>query len=498
MTDSTATKLKQQLNELAKKGTKHLSQLRHRHALEQGWQAAIKSVWFYPAILLIAALVDVAELAKFEQQPFYYFGLVLIPLLVFVVRYFQAASQYEIDRRLALALYDHHLASKDRLQTADEFLNISNPSSFELAAIEDSKTFIEKALNAELPKKELSAPVLTVAKWRSLATAASLTVLAILLPFINLGFNTDIAEKQVDSTQLLSAISTSQDANQVESELSVNRKASGIKMRSSQSDSASEAGEEESQMKAKPSQPKAASDASSQNSSAQQNQSNTAGSGASSQSSSSKQQQQKKEKPATKKKTNSQTKQQDQKKQKNSSAAGVANGKGSTSGQQPANSDKAAAENKARQEDESDSTDEAEEEEDEEQKANSSSGPKKNKRKAPVDRKLGVTGQSEQENDLANGRGGPGGLKKTRGVAAMLLGVPMPDRLQGSPNPGRTKSIQEQSQPEQQQVAQTNSEDHGARNGAVGEVPEKPLLPWIKQVITKYFVAQRSDETTKQ
>ena len=56
-------------------------------------------------------------------------------------------------------------------------------------------------------------------------------------------------------------------------------------------------------------------------------------------------------------------------------------------------------------------------------------------------------GFGNEPNPDANGRGGPSEQKKSRGVASLVLGVPIPDHVKGPPNPGRTKITQERVQP---------------------------------------------------
>ena len=127
----------------------------------------------------------------------------------------------------------------------------------------------------------------------------------------------------------------------------------------------------------------------------------------------------------------------------------------------------------------------------EEQEAASSMRPMLSQRKAPANRQLGQSGMGEDENPDANGRGGPGGLKKTRGVAAMLLGVPMPDRLQGAPNPGRMKVQREQSQPQDQFAEAVGAQARGKRDGQIGYVANQNLSPWMEDLVKDYFVSIR-------
>ena len=172
---------------------------------------------------------------------------------------------------------------------------------------------------------------------------------------------------------------------------------------------------------------------------------------------------------------------------------GVSGGTGRSSGSRTSASDQAAADDKAHNdEDEGDATDDADEEEDEEQKAASASKPMLNNRKAAVDRSLSPSGLSDQENEQANGRGGPSGLKKTRGVAAMLLGVPMPDHLRGKSNPGRIKVERERAEPEPKTSLAANAAARGSRRESIGYLPHPALPPWMQETVRNYFLAERA------
>ena len=172
---------------------------------------------------------------------------------------------------------------------------------------------------------------------------------------------------------------------------------------------------------------------------------------------------------------------------------GVSGGTGRSSGSRTSSSDQPPADDKARNDEaEGDATDDAEEEEDEEQKGASTSKPMLNNRKAAVDRSLSPSGLSDRENDQANGRGGPSGLKKTRGVAAMLLGVPMPDHLRGKSNPGRIKVERERADPEPKTSLAADATNRGSRQESIGYLPHLALAPWMQDTVRDYFLAERA------
>ncbi|MEZ5975101.1 MAG: hypothetical protein R3E96_09730 [Planctomycetota bacterium] len=74
-------------------------------------------------------------------------------------------------------------------------------------------------------------------------------------------------------------------------------------------------------------------------------------------------------------------------------------------------------------------------------------------------------------NPDANGRGGPSEQKKSRGVASLVLGVPIPDRVKGQPGKGPTKVTQERVQP---QAESPETATAGARRPGATRAPAPP------------------------
>lgn len=496
--------LRSKLDQLTAKGTAHLKALARREALEKAWQVLLISVPVVPVLVLLAVLVSKIS---GSEVPLSYLHMVLlfvaVPVVAWGVAFIVNLLGHKIDRRVALAFYDQKLGVKDRLQIADEFIGKEQLSDFEQAAVSDAVPFIDEALTKKLPVVNLAGPRLSHRNWKHAVLGVVVLAVAMLLHFIQFNFSgTEDALQVEPMIAAIDARSERRSEDSLVAEDDVPRQpdvqSTPQAKRQQKAGKPAEGSQPVEPQKASPGTPKAASAASDQESSSKQSQSGSAGSGASSQSSGSKDEKKKDEKPAGAQKKQSPAKPKEAEEQEKNAAAGVASGKGNTSGQNPADSDKEAAENKAQQEDEGTNDEDPETEEDEEQKANSSANPSKNKRKAPVDRKLTPSGATgNKEDDRANGRGGPGGLKKTRGVAAMLLGVPMPDRLQGTPNPGRTKSIQEQSQPEEQVVAPVAAVSRGTSNGPIGQLAHKDLMPQLKQVVRDYFTALRTNEASQ-
>ncbi len=118
-------------------------------------------------------------------------------------------------------------------------------------------------------------------------------------------------------------------------------------------------------------------------------------------------------------------------------------------------------------------------------------------RRAPVNRDLQIGFGTNRPNPDANGRGGPGGQKKSRGVASLVLGVPIPDRVNGQPNKGRIRITQQRITPEAEQSDPVAAQDRLPRNAAVGPIHHPDFSPWLQDLVRRYFLARRAKHPLK-
>ena len=138
--------------------------------------------------------------------------------------------------------------------------------------------------------------------------------------------------------------------------------------------------------------------------------------------------------------------------------------------------------------------DDAGQDEDEQEKSTGVNKPM-DKTKAPaVDRNLST--QPPQGGEPGNGRGGPSEIKKTRGVPTMILGLPVPDRVPGTPSPGRSKVTQEYTRPKEESHPTVAAQSHDPRTGPIGHIEQPDLLPWRRALVEQYFMSvhQRADD----
>lgn len=177
---------------------------------------------------------------------------------------------------------------------------------------------------------------------------------------------------------------------------------------------------------------------------------------------------------------------------KESEDSGSTTGRGASKGsnRNPATSDWNSRDHVAEPDDKSLENDEDVDDEDEEQESRGGVQPNLRDRKPPVNRDLRI-GFGNRPSPDANGRGGPSEQKKSRGVASLVLGVPIPDRIKGQPNPGQTKITQERIEPKPDRAAPIDAADRGARDGPIGPVARRSVPPWMAPYVREYFLTLR-------
>lgn len=173
--------------------------------------------------------------------------------------------------------------------------------------------------------------------------------------------------------------------------------------------------------------------------------------------------------------------------------SGATAGQGSSRGSQnnAAPSDWASRSQEATPDDEDVEDEDDVDDEEEEQRSRGGVQPNVRDRRAPVNRDLQIGFGSGRPNPDANGRGGPGAQKKSRGVASLVLGVPIPDRVNGQPNKGRIRVTQQRVTPEAEESDRVLAERRSPRTGPVGPIHHPKLSPWLQDFVRRYFLARR-------
>ena len=487
--------LQEQLNRLAAAGAKRLKRWALRCACDRYFAILFPAAACTSGAILLAVLLDAVS-----GTTLWPFGLVLticiavaLPIVLVAGCVLFEFARHRADRRMCLALYDRDLGLKDRLQAADQYLTQAQRSDFEQAAVEDARGHVTAALERRLPPLEIRPPDL-IPPHRRLGALA----LVLLAGALWLG-QYSATEASVADTLLAEAtpggLREDSDLTRVLPDPLRPRPASLAARRNTEvevpgpgqeSRPGKTQAEEFSTQRQSTDRSAAGSDA------RRSNRSRQAQSGASGQRAEKQEQDddEARKTPARKKPPKDRPRKQSNPPKE---AAGLKGGKGEMSGGRMASSDHPSAQDKTRQPEPEGDSDYGDEEEDEEQKAGSASKPLINQRKAPVNRSLTPSADGGEERDDLNGRSGPGGLKKTRGVAAMLLGVPLPDYLQGQVNPGRMKIQSEQGRAEEHAADPALARQRPARDGAVGHTLHREIPPLGRDVVRNYFIAQRTN-----
>ena len=496
--------LRKHLNGLSSRGSRYL----RRYALKETIEAAMSHVHFVALVVPVLFAGSMIGQRIFDTVWWTLSPILTILLaIVLPVAYVLLAGALgfllgKVGRTYSLALFDRELGYKDRLQTADEFLKLDDLSPFQRASVDDAIPFAEKATNTKLKDIKIATPSIHSTKWGYGIAAAVLIVVGIMTNiggFASQSPTVDAPEEFVamvepEDPPLPEVVEIDQETRSIVAPPEQQRGEDSIQ--ESVLESSEVATQDSALRRANPS------DSSPQQSSQMgmsggASQDNKAGSAASNLSGQGNPEKKKETEPGpTKegesKKSNSPL---DKEQQKDESATGIAGGKGSGTGRQSSSAEMMENDNKTKQDDmDSDVDLESDDEEDEQQEAANAGRPLLNQRKAPVDRNLSPSGMiGQDEDERANGRGGPGGLKKTRGVAAMLLGVPMPDQLRSQINPGRIKIQRERAVPHPSEVDAVASENRGEMDESVGKVPRQTLRPWMRNVVSKYFATLRQE-----
>lgn len=500
--------LRLHLNGLAVRGAGYL----RRYALKNAVEKAMGHVHIV-ALIVPLAFVAVALADRFTGTQVWVLNPILTVLLALVVPvvYILLAAvigfvSRKVSRNYALALFDRELGYKDRLQAADEFLNSSSLSEFESAAVADAIPYAEKATNTKLQDIKIAPPAIHTTKWGHGVVAVVFLVAGILVQFVAFSPSLDaspvpedlvalntVEDFEFEEETVETPMESEDDAQTPPQDVSTDRTGEGAVLESQESKS-----QDSALRKANPSDsdPSESMQVGLSGGASQDNKAGSSSSSLSGEGDPEKKQEESKEPPKDRE-SKEKKERPDEDEPGDESAKGIAGGKGSGSGRQSSSAEMTENTSRPLENDFDTGVDlESDDEEDEKQEATSAARPMINQRKPPVDRQLSPSGMVGQEEDeRANGRGGAGARKKTRGVAAMLLGVPMPDQLRSQVSPGRVKIQRERSVPHPSQVASVESKDRGSIDESIGKVAHHELKPWMRNVVSNYFTSMRKEPT---
>lgn len=403
-----------------------------------------------------------------------------------------SARKHRVATISALVAIDDELQLSDRLSTAYEFASEEQPDGFQLAAIRDAQRRIEDARDAR-PSEPLTARPTTGMLWAGLAVGALCLWLANCITPV-----ASLSPALAKNPEQVTAISQGQDEPpsneskppEIDPKTPEQRTARAVMP----GDASSVAGQDE-----------IPSDASRQGKNpmgtGRSAEARTAASGGSERGQPSNQAQstkgQQSSKPKPKKKPPSKKDDEDRRdeeiKPPKESGSTMGRGSGKGSSKSPTASPWSAKDQVVSDEEQEPEEDEEVDDENDESKARGGVQPNLRQRKPPVNRDLQISMGSSQPSDDANGRGGPGGPKKQRGVAQLVLGVTFPDHVSAQPNPGVSKITQERIEPQAQQSDSISAEARGERTAPMGHLSRRVLSPWMQDLVRSFYLGLRKE-----
>ncbi len=416
-------------------------------------------------------------------------GTVLVPCL-WVAGVALAAFRRPVDPRDGLGAVDRALDLQDRLQAADAFLGETTPTPFMRAAMDDAAQHVARARAAAEALTALQAPAAPPVG-RRLGWAVPAVLLALLglwlgtherLALATGGPGEPVPGHVVADGQLPPRTDVPAEAPRQPQPAPQRRSPAG----ESTSRPLAELKEPPKETRGATGQGQAAEASSAQGSSNAKATPSNQGQAAKTEA----KKEQAPPKPDTKE-TPPPDQQPPKQKQANEEA-GTTAGRGASKGsnRNPATTDWATRDATQQPDDTQLENDDDIQDEDEEQESRGGIQPNLRDRKPPVNRDLRI-GFGNRKNPDANGRGGPSEQKKSRGVASLVLGVPIPDRIKGQPNPGKTKITQERIEPKAEDAEPVDAETRAPRSSPIGPLPPREVPPWLRQMVKKYFLHDR-------
>ncbi|MAI33973.1 MAG: hypothetical protein CMM07_20175 [Rhodopirellula sp.] len=410
---------------------------------------------------------------------------------------YQAATlQMSVDRKRALLAADKQIGAVERLTTADEFMRRPIADGFMQAAVDDASEWAKRGTVARLDRAKTGKPE-SRAAWFAIPGSVMLIALVFFLSQFTRPVKVGDAgiSGQAPVLQEIAGVidvdteeQTENPSEETEDEIQKERLSNPRKQQAAnrqgdanaaipdnaeESDGKLNEGEtRESQQSSNPSSAKGAPSASGQPSKSDETQTPR-----------------KKKKKKSKPEREREKKEREEDEKPSGASAGQGSSKGSDNNAAP--SDWASTSQAATPENENVEEEDDVDDEEEEQESRGGVQPNMRDRRTPVNRDLQIGFGNPRPNPDANGRGGPSGQKKSRGVASLVLGVPIPDRVNGQPNKGRIRITQQRITPEIEESDPVDAQDRTTLKGPVGPIHHPELEPWLQNLVRRYFLDQR-------
>ncbi len=492
---TTLTDLRARLERAAEAPRAALRDARGTGARRAALETALPYVEVVPALALVIAFLSTLGLPVPLPPWWVLLALTVVPVAAFVWHGWWSARSAPAGVMDGLALLDRELDIDDQLQSAYSLSRVAAPSSFVVAAIEDAEPHVERAAATTVSPSASSSPLSARALWAPLLAAAMLLI-AVLVGGGTWDVGDDAGQDVADAPAPSAGPLDAPEEGGGDAEDSAERAA-----RRASRLSAVETEAEESDAHALPDEARsskgtggagesaAASDA--------QGASQARGMPSGQAESSTPPERRAARRPPKKKRDRDDEPPPPPKEDKEGDSGATAGSGASTgSNRNPAVSDWSSKDHVPETEDDPLEDDEDVDDEDDEQDNRGGAQPMLRDRKPPVNRDLTI-GFGNRPSPDANGRGGPSQMKKSRGVASLILGVPIPDHVKGQQSPGRTKVTQERVEPREDDAPRVTAEQRTPRAGPAGAVVH-PELGWtLRDLVRTYFLTLREQENTK-
>lgn len=462
-----------------------IRRLRMGQARDGASRWAWRLLWWVPAALVVFEGLRLLVGAKADVWSWpALLAAALLPALVAFGWVLGAAWLRPVGKRQSLAVLDEAADLHDRLVTADEFLEATEPSDFMVAALEDAAVHLDEARRVQLVAGQIEDRASRSRLATGLVAALLLWCASELSHLQRLSVEAeapgsgDVWQEVAQNSPVSDTGSESQQAPTRERE---SEERLGASVDSAPSADEGRVGEDIKETRGQLGSGRPAQASASQGSSRSQ-------AAPTNQSASIKVDQPDKAKPKKPSEAERPAAKNPPPEKRPSEESGATAGRGSSRGsnKNPANTDWASKDQVTNPEDEGVDDDQEIEDEEEEQESRGGIQPNLRDRKPPVNRDLRI-GFGNNKNPDANGRGGPSEQKKSRGVASLVLGVPVPDRIKGQPNRGKTKITQERIEPKAEDAQAIGAQARAAREQPIGPVVRYDLELWMQQLVRQYF-----------
>lgn len=494
--------LQQRLDQLVDRATRHLSSWSMGKEFCAAAERALVGLLLVPLLLLVMQVFEVFTAYRLWSPTFLECVIlsVLLPVLYVAAKMIVTYLSGSADRPTALALYDRQLILKDRLVTADQFLNADDRDSFVVAAIEDAAPYVDKAMVIDLDTVAPSFERIRQSHWLYVPAALSILLLTFWigsLPSLIGGNNGQLALLGADSASPVATTSAADITPRVVGRPDSSPRHTEIQQKSSDlppagSDTAADAGDSDTRARQGP---RSESDAVGKSG-------NSGGHSAKQASSNDEQREsqssEKKNTVAARKPQNLSASNQEE---------GLAAMAGEISGESAADdsaipaarSDSDADEGERRNDEQArrGDTNERSDDRDGERRSESAAGNNPSDRRARDGRSNSNQLTSQPGPKTNSGRpSAPGGSKahkKSRGVMSMILGVPLPDKITGSPGAGQVKIIQEKTEPKEENAVAVDAQYRTERATPVGHLEHSDFSLSMQALIQNYFLHIRNE-----